>query len=202
MAIDLFKTQLCRHGPSHPLSGCRFAHSLEEVRRPDPRDEITWGRVHYYIGQKWDARTLRLFKHHCCALPLLYIPPWAWVAIWFHFAYPVTWEPGLRMDSILYEQARCYHGTGLILDSTLFYKMQLRRVALDNIRMGEHLTGRLPVIETHPLPRTVSRANSFSSCSSSSWDSAMCAEASIAESCSLWYSLDMPPMPSTSRRQG
>ena len=172
MAIDLFKTQLCRHGPSHPLSGCRFAHSLAEVRRPEPRDEISWARVHFYLGQKWEARTIRLFKHYVCVTPLFDIPSWAWVAIWLHFGYPLLWQPFAGVDFGLYERARRYDGSGPIPDSALRHKMQLRSVAMAPITAGDYITGQveepISLLRHRSLPRTASRARSSSSYSSRS----------------------------------
>ena len=188
MAMDLFKTQLCRHGPSHLLSGCRFAHSLAEVRRPEPRDGISWARVHFYLGQKWEARIIQLFKHYVCVTPVFHLPSWAEVAIWFHFGYPLIWEPFAGVDFGLYERARCYHGSGPTLDSALCYKIQLRSVALASITAGDYLTGRFqePTVYLHPLPRSASRASSSSSYSSRSAGPAPSAEASTAVSCSSW----------------
>ena len=80
---DLWRTRLCRHGPTHGIStpSCQFAHSLLQLRPPDERYRLypkVWdGGVDRWYGQAMTDEQLGLISDYYKQSPYFEIPLWA-----------------------------------------------------------------------------------------------------------------------------
>ena len=79
---DLLCTALCRHGPEHRHSSCRFAHALSELRSPiestNTYSEL-WQRGAFdrFYGQRLGERQLATFCFYFRRTPSCDLPQWA-----------------------------------------------------------------------------------------------------------------------------
>jgi len=149
---DLWRTALCRHGPACRYPGCRFAHHLCDLRRPDESEvcyTVQWERGHIdrFYGQSMPTEQLRRIHMYFVNTPICDLPLWA---IGLHlistrqelvmgFAY--SWDFGLEQDFEDLIEARCGRARPFRFWGDLWDRLQQRRRVLLVYRHPPHSLG-------------------------------------------------------------
>ena len=108
-SADLWRTQLCVHGPDHDMPGCRFAHRLCDLSAPDER-VVSYGNrwrdfcVDRFYGQLMSDGQIRRIRNYYAATPACDRPLWAHALRVLqqcnegHCGYAYPWDFGLVRD--------------------------------------------------------------------------------------------------------
>jgi len=148
----LWRTALCRHGPSCTYPGCRFAHSLCDLRRPDETVagyQLQWdqGHIDRFYGQRMTEVQLRRIRKYYLELPSCDVPLWAiGLRLLVHgresskgFAYP--WDFGLLRDYDDLLEARIGRSCPFEIWPELWARLNRRREILLAYEHPPHLLG-------------------------------------------------------------
>ena len=106
---ELWRTQLCAHGPHHLMPGCRFAHSLSQLCAPDERINSYGQRwrehaVDRFYGQEMSRDQIRRICRYYCHEEFCDLPLWSHAlrvldqGIEGHCGYAFPWDFGLSRD--------------------------------------------------------------------------------------------------------
>ena len=148
----LWRTALCRHGPGCCYPGCRFAHSLCELRRPDETlvgYDVQWsqGHIDRFYGQRMSEDQLQLIRKYYMELPSCDVPLWAiGLRLLVHnresskgFAYP--WDFGLVRDYDDLLEARVGRSCPFEMWPDLWARLSRRREIQLTYEHPPHLLG-------------------------------------------------------------
>ena len=168
----LWRTALCRHGPDCSYPGCRFAHRLCDLRRPDETVAcytLQWeqGHIDRFYGQTMPIEQLRRIRMYFVNTPICDLPLWA---IGLHlistrqeavmgFAY--SWDFGLVQDFDDLIEARYVRGRPFCFWANLWDRLQQRRRVLLSYQHPPHSLGLrapTPIASMAPTQRARSRS--------------------------------------------
>jgi len=141
MSSPLYRTQLCKHGPSCIHPRCLFAHSLIHIRAPPPRDGPidAWTKIHYFIGQAWDRDMINRFLAYARMTPIAELPLWALPALWLFLDLHILWQPFAGRDFGLSQRVECYGVHLPFMVYALQHKLALRLESMGGDTVGNVL---------------------------------------------------------------
>jgi len=149
---DLWRTALCRHGPSCNYPGCRFAHRLCDLRRPDESVALytnQWQRGHVdrFYGQSMPAEQLERIRMYYDNTPICDLPLWA-IGLYLIstrqeliMGFSYQWDFGLSQDFDDLFEARCGRGRVFTFWADLWERLQQRRRVLLSYQHPPHRLG-------------------------------------------------------------
>ncbi len=119
---------LCKHGPSHKMPDCGYAHSLSELQFPRRISHKQWhcyahvrqghSGIDRFVGQLYSTQQLERICVYLLNEPLESLPSWARMLCWFMQLYSdeyfiadhdFGWEAALRGHTTHYHYHYYHH---------------------------------------------------------------------------------------------
>ena len=162
-APDLWRTQLCRHGPHHAMPRCWFAHKLSELSAPVERRILYTNRwrdmgVDRFYGQRMSDDQVVRIRDYYRREPVCDRPLWAHALRLLEqgneaeCAYAYPWDFGLARDYDDLLDRRAVRECPFDFYPGLWARLQRRRQAMFHYPYPQHPLLVMDSLPGRPLP--------------------------------------------------